>query len=322
MSGNTDAKEHRCLVSYQYSGIGTTDPIIQSFHDDCQSRDFAELCKNFGFLDAEFHPNKHLMEADNTRRQTFSQSIASDSVELEEKSAWLGVVFHGTHTSNIKSILEDGLDMKKRNGQVYGPGEYFSTEPGTSVSYCKGGLEMLVFLVIIPPASKIQKNCPPDYVVVDNNCHQLPLGVLKFTSVDMKVRSTSNARRKIFTDLCKKVRLKTQIKEETKIKAAIIKKIILKDMDSAAQIYENKGLLLTELSRKEISWYVHQNWDKDVIPVFFPNLPNSMTSEELGGIKLHNLENAVEEEKEAKDKLEVARRGVFMNKGQRCDLMN
>jgi len=297
-----------CLVSHQYSGIGDTDAIIKRFLDDCQSRDFATNCLGFGFLEAKFHPNPHLTDAGNARRQKFSQSIASDSMELEKRSAHLGMVFHGTHKSNIESILKDGLDIEKRKGQTFGPGEYFSTNPGTSVSFCKGGLEMLVFVVVIPPVSERNIICPSDYVIVDNNCYQLPLGVLKFTSVDHEVSAKSNARRREYFDLCMEVRTKTQIKEETKIKADIIKKIIMEDIDSAAQTYENKDSLLTELSRKEVSWYVNKHLDKNVIPAFFPNLPNPMTLDEMRGVRLHNLENAVEEEKEAKDKLEVAQK--------------
>jgi len=326
MSGNMDAEENCCLISYEYSGIGGTDAIIKRFHNDCQSRGFTDLCKDFGFLDATFHPNTHILHSNNVSKRKFSASIASDSSELEQRSACLGVVFHGTHARNIKSILEDGLDVNKRMSQAYGPGEYFSMKPGTSVGYCKGGLEMLVFVVVLPPASAREKpSCPADYVVVDNNGHQLPLGVLKFTSVDEKVESRSHTRRKNFLDLCMEVRLKTKIKEEAEIKAAIIKKIIMEDMESAAKIYENKNLLLTELSRKEVSWYVHQNMNKDVIPAFFLNLPNPMSVDENERVELHKVENAVEEEQEAKDRLEVARRDYgtpFMNKKQRLDEMN
>jgi len=304
MSNNTDVKDYRCLVSSQYSGIGGTDAIIKRFHDACQSRDFTEHCRDLGFVEAQFRPNPHLMDAGNGRRQKFSQSIASDSVELKNLGT-LGVVFHGTHTSNIESILKDGLDMNKRSGQAYGPGEYFSMHPGTSISYCKGGLELLVFVVVLPRSSIREKNCPPDYVVVDNNCHHLPIGVLKFTSVDEEVMLTSNTRRETFIKLCKEVQMKSQIKDETEIKAAIIKKLIMSDIDSAANIYANKNLLLKELSRREVSWYVHQKLDKAVIPGFFTNLPYPMGLDEMEGVKLHNLDTVVKEEREAKDKLEI-----------------
>jgi len=214
MSNDKCVEDYRCLVSSQYPGTGGTDAIIKRFHDACQSRDFAEHCRDFGLVEAQFHPNPHLMDADNSRRQKFSQSIASDSMELKN-SGTLDVVFHGTRTSNIESILKDGLDTNKRSGQAYGPGEYFSMQPGPSISYCRGGLEMLVFVVVLPSVSARKENCPPDYVVIDNNCYHLPLGVLKFASVDQEVRSTSNTRREAFMKLCKEVRMKSQIKEET-----------------------------------------------------------------------------------------------------------
>ncbi len=49
---------------------------------------------------------------------------------------------------------------------------------GISLSYCKGGNEMLVFAVVEP--RERQHGCPRDYVVVANNNHQLPLGSVTF----------------------------------------------------------------------------------------------------------------------------------------------
>jgi len=88
-------------------------------------------------------------------------------------------------------------------------------------------------------------------------------------------------------------------KEEAEIKDAIIKKILMEDIDSAAKIYKSKHLILKELSKSEVSWYVERKLDKDVIPAYFYDLPKPIGAEELEGVKLHNLDNAVEEEKDA-----------------------
>lgn len=52
------------------------------------------------------------------------------------------IVFHGTAKHNVSRILANGLDPSRRNGQAYGPGEYFAKDPGISVSYCNGGNEV------------------------------------------------------------------------------------------------------------------------------------------------------------------------------------
>jgi len=220
-------------------GTEDTDEVIQRLHNECKSRKFSEYCEGRGFVKAQFHPNTHLSDANNIKRQEFSQSIAS------EETPHLGVVFHGTHSSNIENILEDGLDKEKRLLQAYGPGEYFSTEPGPSLSYCKEGLEMLVFAVVLPPVS-VKERCPSDYVVVNNNRHHFPLGVLKFISVDQTVRSRSDTRRA----LCEEVTSKSQMKEEAEFKAVVREKSIVNDMETASSMYENIKIFLDYMDER------------------------------------------------------------------------
>ena len=56
------------------------------------------------------------------------------------------LAFHGTASTNISSICSQGFDPSKRgqHGQASGPGEYFATDPHTSMGYCSQGKEMLV----------------------------------------------------------------------------------------------------------------------------------------------------------------------------------
>ena len=39
----------------------------------------------------------------------------------------IGLVFHGTRSENIENILQNGLDVKLRKGQAFGPGK--QTQP-------------------------------------------------------------------------------------------------------------------------------------------------------------------------------------------------
>ena len=65
------------------------------------------------------------------------------------------LVFHGSPEQNMEAISREGLDPKRRGsavGQAYGAGEYFGTDVGTSLNYCQGGKQMLVFAVLCDPA--------------------------------------------------------------------------------------------------------------------------------------------------------------------------
>ena len=62
------------------------------------------------------------------------------------------LVFHGTGASNIEQIAREGLDPSRRSGQAYGPGEYFGTDLNTSLRYCRGGRQVLVFAVLLDPS--------------------------------------------------------------------------------------------------------------------------------------------------------------------------
>ena len=51
-----------------------------------------------------------------------------------------------------RHLQRDGLDPNWRSGQAMGPGEYFGEQATTSLTYCKGGRKMLVFLVLLDPS--------------------------------------------------------------------------------------------------------------------------------------------------------------------------
>lgn len=98
-------------------------------------------------------------------------------------SAWAAVpnkkiklVFHGTPADNIESICTNGLDPARRNGQAYGPGEYFGAAMDVSKGYCRSGRHMLIFAVLLDKSGLTVSN--KQMVVVNKAEHQLPLAVV------------------------------------------------------------------------------------------------------------------------------------------------
>ena len=315
-----------CLAWSQFGEWkkGGIPAIIRHFHGVCQSNGFVGHCAALGFANPSFHPNHSTyLSAGHAGYDKFAACLSSESHqrELQAANACLGVVFHGTATANIDSILQNGLDKNRRSGQSYGPGEYFSMEPTLSVSYCKGGLEMLVFVVVLPPtlpkkeAGKVRTKCPPDYVVVENNQHHLALGVLKFHSVNHSVMALSQSRRQSFRALSQEVFVKGRIKQEAETKAKIIQHLIAAKVDVAAELYQKKASSLCHLSKREISWYVHQKLDDDVHSWYFPELPPPMKWDEMVSAKVQNLDDAAKEEREAKKQLEDARMTIVGDGG-------
>jgi hypothetical protein len=93
------------------------------------------------------------------------------------------LVFHGTPEANINCICRDGLDPRRRNGQVHGSGEYFGGNMDVSLGYCRGGRYMLVFAVLLDRSgvTKVvnpQAGVPGEIVVINKPEHQLPLAVV------------------------------------------------------------------------------------------------------------------------------------------------
>ena len=117
----------------------------------------------------------------------------------EDKS--IKLVFHGTPEANVDAIMKSGLDPARRRGQVYGAGEYFGTDAGTSLSYSQGGRCMLVFAVLLDSSGIThhqeggliiagpQAAAPrlkdgesgPGMVVVNRIENQLPLFSIRYT---------------------------------------------------------------------------------------------------------------------------------------------
>ena len=118
-------------------------------------------------------------------------------------------------------------------------GEYFSTEPGVSISYCRGGLKMLVFTVVLPD-KHATPNCPHNYAVIENNNHQLPIGTVSFSSVSKFVVSRSLAARNHLKWLENKLEIQQRMTKDNEVKLKILK-FIFKGQDgfeAASTLYK------------------------------------------------------------------------------------
>lgn len=323
-----------CKVWKNYSEIqrGGLEGILSHFQTACSSPEFSKVWTENGFGEPTFYPNRQLSKTSHAHRK-FEQGL-----KTLDLGACLGVVFHGTSKHNISAILQNGLDPQRRKGQAYGPGEYFSKNPAVSVGYCHGGLEMLVFVVALPSTlpsdSKVQKDpnqkqsaflssqaaflalppscnrkhrIPQDYVVVENNHHQIPIGTMKFTHVNQSVMTASQSRRAKFLALSRDVFQKEQISKETRFKATIIQDLIANKIDLASEQYQKHYGNLSFVSRREISWYAHQKVDEDVVSFYFPGLPDPFGADEIETVALQSLDDATKQEQEAKERLEAER---------------
>ena len=108
----------QCIVSRKKSelGNGGLKSILSFFQSACGSDEFFEKCDKLGLRDGAFSAIT-LSKHGHPTYEKFSQALS----ELPN-DAVLGVCFHGTQEQNVDSIIMNGLDPKKRAGQVYGPG--------------------------------------------------------------------------------------------------------------------------------------------------------------------------------------------------------
>ena len=99
------------------------------------------------------------------------------SLPKDERKTCLG--FHGTPSTNIPNICQNGYDSSKRSGQAYGAGEYFATTPDVSLNYCRGGKQMLLNELLLGK-SGIHHTKHSSIVVMKDPAHDLPRFVITF----------------------------------------------------------------------------------------------------------------------------------------------
>ena len=303
---SVDADQH-CLVSRKLSDLGGPDQglrsILNFFQSACESTYFSDKCGQLGLREGVFVPVK--LTAMHPCYEKFAASL-----QTLPRDAELGLVFHGTAEQNIDAIACDGLDSKKRSGQAHGPGEYFAKNPQISVGYCKGGTEMFVFLVVVPKrvAAAVATRAarvPANFVVVQNNSHQIPLGTMFFDSVDKGVLEASQKLRGKLNQLAKDAEAKVLEVEETKLKAAIMQELMKNEFEKASKLYLENKEVLTELSKREIAWYAQPILKDDPrYATFFPDLPLALKAMELKDANITSLDMAERMECRAKRNLE------------------
>ena len=133
---------------------------------------------------------------------------------------------------------------------------------------------MLVFLVVVP-TKNIHPSKPADYVVVENNNHQLPIGYVSFTDVDQAAANRSVVARNQLRVLNLEAEKLERKSDEAKMKAKIIQLIIQNEIESASHRYQKHfSTLLTEQSRKEIVMYARGQRDLDfeLVSYYFPGV--------------------------------------------------
>jgi len=293
--------------------------IAEYFQKACLSPDFLTLCEHAGFQNPTFHSNPHLKNSDTLSIPASTDKFVKGLGELkEETTVCLGLAFHGTKGVNIPSILKNGLDPKRRRGQAYGPGEYFGKDPAVSVSYCHGGLELLVFVVVLPSTLRSNQKkrngvndflVPSDFLVVANNKHHLALGTMKFRAVDPQVLQLSTEKRQQFLSLCKEVHDKSWAAEEGKTKAKIIQYLIggYHQVDLASELYQKQSTLLAETSKREIAWYVRRIVGEGLADYYFPDLPEPMSLDEMDVHNIRTVDESMIDLSVAVQKLETER---------------
>jgi hypothetical protein len=92
-----------------------------------------------------------------------------------------GLAFHGTSSTNINGICSQGFDPSKRgqHGQACGTGEYFSTDPQTSMGYSSQGKKMLVCELLLGKEG-VHHTKSGTTIVTNNPDHVLPRFILDF----------------------------------------------------------------------------------------------------------------------------------------------
>ena len=204
-----------CCFSIQHAKHVLLEQSISQFLQYCTFDQFRDYMMSVGFDRPSFRQNPSLVDKECRAWIKFKAGYH----QLPDEAV-LGLVFHGTAKTNIPSILGNGLDPKRRKGQVYGAGEYFSKEPGVSVGFSKGAKEMLVFAVVVTGTNP-KVNCPMDYVVVQDNHRQIPLGTISYSAVDNKVLRSSQRRRAKFSNLRRNLIQETNRAKEATTKATI-----------------------------------------------------------------------------------------------------
>ena len=104
---------------------------------------------------------------------------AYDQIPKDQRKTCLA--FHGTGEDKIDSICVNGYDSSRRGtsyGQAYGAGEYFATNPSTSLGYCKG--KKMILNELLLGQNGVHHTKSGDIIVMKYPDHDLPRFVITF----------------------------------------------------------------------------------------------------------------------------------------------
>lgn len=311
LQGLPQFKQHRPWQS----GFHYLNPVQNAL----DSPPFVSFCQKWGLDNASYERNPHCIQG-NAVYDRFFNALRRSVSEIDQ----VLVVFHGTSQQGIANILQNGLDPARRAGQAYGPGEYFSVNPGASVSFCRKNsnpvlptwmppqqqdeppglvhLKMIAFLVVLPmddTAGKKTKRkypgCPPEYIVVPTTANQLPLGVVSFTPT---LGTVSSGKARELQKLSKKAREVHVATAEASLRAKVIQHMILDKLDVASELYGRNQGVLSNASKREIAAFaLRKTNDAELVEIYFPGAKNDDIDE------LQNLDKLQEEVADVKKQI-------------------
>lgn len=289
----------RTCFSKPKSEVSSISDLITQSKNFCLSNTFQAFVSSSGLGAPCFKPSPYLL-------QSFAHDKFTKEWDHLAQDSRLSIVFHGTSEQNILSILTNGLNPSLRSGQAFGPGEYFAKDPTISLSYCHGGRKMLVFLVVEP---RKQWDCPPDYVVVANNNHQLPLGSVSFEGASQEVLSISSKKECDLARLNKIAEITAREANDAKHKATIIQLLFQTRDDEAAEMFQDHKSALSDTSKREIAMYADTCRLVDVaqIAILFPGLPEPMKAAERDAASIKSVDEAKRDATQAKEAFEKAK---------------
>jgi len=180
-----------------------------------------------------------------------------------------------------------------------------------SLTYCRGGLKMLVFAVITT-VTDLRGGVlnGGDIIVAKKRERQLPIATLSFEGWDQSALQVSASFHATVAQLWKKVGETEKLAKEAKAKERVIRLLIENEYMAASDIY-NKAC--DEDGKPPKSWaeevaaYVRDHIrDDECVDIHFPNLPPRPIKAE--DISMLNSEKCEADVRDAKQKYENMRK--------------
>jgi len=94
-----------------------------------------EYCRNFN---EEYYPVRILVNDSKLRSQFYTNKKLKEKMGQSIKTEYL---LHGTGKDGMVGIMVENFDPKRKSGQLYGPGYYFSKDIGIAKEYSKNFYE-------------------------------------------------------------------------------------------------------------------------------------------------------------------------------------